>query len=232
MLPGWTVRKALSTRESWLAEEETASVTVCSGFRYRPEATSPNCRSRSTITTPIGATLPSPIAMFVAIVVLPTPPLGEKTPITRPLALSGCLATEVRLRVANDWQARSSSTRIWAGSAAGLRMSRMPARMASRTKFGSASPTRMTLSSGSWTSNTVARRRASSTGTSGPRIRTSGRSWLRLAKSSAGFAGLTNAKVCRPPGRPPAKAWRTRASKSVLGEIRTKRLTCRPPVSS
>ena len=38
---------------------------------------------------PMGATLPSPIAMLVAIVVLPTPPLGEKTPITSPLALSG-----------------------------------------------------------------------------------------------------------------------------------------------
>ena len=60
MLPGWTVRKALSTRESWLAAEETASVTVCSGFRYRPEATSPNCRSRSTITTPIGRHLAQP----------------------------------------------------------------------------------------------------------------------------------------------------------------------------
>ena len=37
----------------------------------------------------MGAILPSPMAMLVAMVVLPTPPLGEKTPITRPLGPSG-----------------------------------------------------------------------------------------------------------------------------------------------
>ena len=87
--------------------------------------------------------------MLVAMVVLPTPPLGEKTPITRPLlvsALAGLLG--IRWRLAKDWQARSSRTRIWAGSADGLRMSRMPARMACRMKSGSGSLTRRTLRSG------------------------------------------------------------------------------------
>ena len=185
MFPGWTVRKALSTRESWLAAEETASVTVCSGRRYRPEATSPNWRSRSTITTPIGATLPSPMAMLVAIVVLPTPPLGEKTPITRPFGASGWLDGRGPVLLAKDWQARSSRP----GSGQGRRRAEDvadagPHGQQHEIRIGFA--TRMTLSSGSWTSNTVARRRASSTGTSGPRIRTSGRSWSGWRRTPPG----------------------------------------------
>ena len=70
---------------------------------------------RSTITTLMGAILPRPTARLVAMVVLPTPPLGEKTPITRPLLLSACLGCSGRWRLAKDWQARSSSTRMLCG---------------------------------------------------------------------------------------------------------------------
>ena len=138
MLPGWTVRNALRTRESWLAAGETASVTVCSGLRYRPEATSPNCRSRSTITTLMGATLPRPMAMLVAMVVLPTPPLGEKTPIDQSLGAFGLAG---RRRSGSGWRRTGRPAPAAPGSGpdptAGLRMSRMPARMACRTKAGS-----------------------------------------------------------------------------------------------
>ena len=126
--------------ESWLAAPITASVMVSSGSSIRPLATSPNCRSRSTITTPMGAILPSPTARLVATVVLPTPPLGDITAMIRPPApwstalrpgVPGPAAGRLRRRLA-----RSSMTRMVSASAPGSRRSRTPARIACSTVSG------------------------------------------------------------------------------------------------
>ena len=84
---------------------------------------------------------------------LPTPPLGEKTPITSALVALGLLDCR---GPADGWRRTGRPAPAAPGSGRGrtdgLRMSRIPARMASRMKAGSGSPTRRTLRSGTWTS--------------------------------------------------------------------------------
>ena len=94
-----------------------------SGSKLRPLATSPNWTSKSTRTVARGATRARPTARLVATVVLPTPPLGETTLITRPAGgrrgrlldrapQSARAASALRLRAAS---AASSRTRLQFG---------------------------------------------------------------------------------------------------------------------
>ena len=69
-----------------------ASAMVDWGPRPSALATSPNCRSRSTMATRPGARAASLVARLVATVVLPAPPLGDITVMTRPRGARACWA--------------------------------------------------------------------------------------------------------------------------------------------
>ncbi len=161
------------------AGPSTASARDCSGVICMALATSPNCRSRSTSTTECGAQAPSPTARLVATVVFPAPPLGEITEITRPFAppCSGEPANGVSSarRWAVAWTARCSNAVTSAVPASGCSTSRTPARIAASVMSGPDAVTSSTLIPGCSRSRPAANCNASSSGTPGPRMTTSGR---------------------------------------------------------
>ena len=88
---------------SSLSSDRVASVNVASGAMPSALATSPNCRSRSTITASPGASRASPSARFVAIVVFPAPPFGHIDRMTRVASTVSSSASNALRRV---WRRR------------------------------------------------------------------------------------------------------------------------------
>ena len=141
---------------------------VCSGVRLRALATSPNCRSRSTSTVECGADRASPTARLAAMVVLPTPPLGETTLITcprrdcvpAPRSVPSPSPAGARWRV--TLMARSRAARISSSSDSVGTMSLTPARMAESPSSATRSLTRTTAIPGHSMSSREASARAAS----------------------------------------------------------------------
>ena len=110
----------------------TASLKSTSGVRRSALAMSPNWRSVSKSTTLARRdALPMPTARLVATVVLPAPPFGDSTTMTRPAGSSACVADEVgppALRPSTA-PARGGS-RTSSSASSGAMMSRIPPRSA------------------------------------------------------------------------------------------------------
>lgn len=129
---------------SW-APPRAASAMVDWGARPRPLATSPNCRSRSTMATRPRLRV-SWMARLVATVVLPAPPLGDITVMTRPPGASSrwIAVWPPDWRRAAAAPARLRAWRISSSSAPTGMTSRTPARSARSSRPAVASATRTT----------------------------------------------------------------------------------------
>ena len=86
---GCRVSSVWSSAKSRCSSESAASAMVCSGMSCIVMATSPKARSRSTTHTSAPAWSRA-MPRLTAIVVLPTPPFGENTVITRPSRSAAC----------------------------------------------------------------------------------------------------------------------------------------------
>ncbi len=174
--PGCTVRNVLSDDASRESSERAASAKLRSGCRPSALATSPNCRSRSMITTSPGATSARASARLVDTVVLPAPPLGQSEITTRqslsPSSATSLLSSESR-RLSALSNARSNAARSSGAAASGAMTSRAPARSAECRSPVDGLATISTLMSGRSCSNVRTNSRAASFGTSGPSATTS-----------------------------------------------------------
>jgi hypothetical protein len=113
---------------SAVSTEAAASIVVCNGGTPSSTATSPNCKSESTMQTlwPFTA---SAAAVFVDTTLLPTPPFVEKDTMTRPRLAASCTTTRFAM-VAIASPTRSTVCRSVASSASSVTASRTPARNA------------------------------------------------------------------------------------------------------
>ena len=145
---------------------------VRSGVSPSAEAESPNCTSRSTRATEASTVRARATARLAATIVLPDPPFGERTTITRPVGGASGMAGAGADACWRARAVRSTARRMASSSSrsirAGSMTSRTPARRAWRHTASSGEATRMTFISG-WSRSTIAATsRATSSGTSAP----------------------------------------------------------------
>ena len=207
---------------------------VCSGVSPSTVAMSPNCTSRSTSTTWPGWMRPRPTARLLATVVLPVPPLGDRTVITRVVSTGSVFARHgpawpaaVPVSSVARWRAPSQGLVVGVGETT----SRTPARRAPSQRAGRRLGEQHDAELGSLHGR---RPRPCESASSGRRGRGRGRRPRRRARRRR-----------RPPwwGRPagtrPASAVAARprvrarprgdASKAVVGEMKTMGLIAAPP---
>ena len=161
--------RAWTAPKSAYSPSGTASAMVCAGKSCSAMATSPKARSRSTRHTSRRPLSASAAAMLVASVVLPQPPLAEKTVMMRPRGPPGVPPPGAwsRMAAARPLVRRTASCRP--EMLRSPTTSRTPARMASASSpVSTRERTRITPSAGRQIRNCSATRKAADWSTVGP----------------------------------------------------------------